>query len=141
MPRQNSKMERRAFLGLVGAAAAASALARPAFAAETKPTLVYLSAEDCPTCRGWEKTYEPGFKSSAEAKAVRFRTVMVHSLMNLREKGRWPADLEWLRVQAPKQATPRFFLIRDQKILARGDGVDGWTDVIVPRLKKLAGEG
>ncbi len=134
-------MHRRAFLRLAGAAAVAPALARPALAAGAKPTLVYLSAEDCPTCRGWERVYEPKFKASDAAKAVKFRTVMVRSLTDLREKARWPADLEWLRVQAPRQASPRFFLVHDKKILARGDGIDGWNNVIVPRLKKLGSEG
>lgn len=134
-------MDRRAFLAGLAAAAAAPAFAGRALAAARKPTLIYLSAEDCPTCRYWERGFEGQFKASAEAKAVHFRTVMVHSLTNLREKARWPADLEWLRVQVPKQATPRFFLIENRKVLARGDGIDGWKYVIVPRLKKLAGEG
>ncbi len=131
-------MDRRAFLGIAAAAIAVPAAARRALAADAKPTLVYLSAEDCPTCRYWEKGYQAKFQASAAAKAVTFRTVMVHSLRDTREKARWPADLEWLRVQAPPQATPRFFLVRDKQIIVRGDGIDGWTDVIVPRLKALA---
>jgi hypothetical protein len=134
-------MHRRAFLGAFLGAIAAPALARRARAADARPTLVYLSAEDCPTCRYWEKRFKSKFEASAESRAVDFRTVMVHSLTDLREKARWPADLEWLRVQVPEQATPRFFLVRDKRIVVRGDGIDGWNDVIVPRLKKLAAEG
>ncbi len=134
-------MDRRAFLALAGAAVAAPAFARTALAAAAKPTLIYLSAEDCTTCRYWEKAFEPKFRASGEAKAVNFRNVQVHSLTDLREKARWPADLEWLRVHAPKQASPRFFLVEGKKVIARGDGIDGWTDVIEPRLKKLAGAG
>lgn len=131
-------MDRRSFLAVLGGLAAAPVLGRRARAADDKPTLVYLSAEDCPTCRYWERAFKAKFESSAERRAVNFRTVMVHTLRDTREKARWPDDLEWLRVQAPRQATPRFFLVRDRKIIVRGDGIDGWTDVIEPRLKALA---
>jgi hypothetical protein len=131
-------MDRRAFLAAIVAAIAIPA-ARPARAADAKPTLVYRTAEDCPTCRYWERAFKPNFMASGEARAVTYREVLVHSLTDTREKARWPADLEWLRVQVPPKATPRFFLVRDRAVIVRGDGIDGWTGVIVPRLKALAG--
>ncbi len=132
---------RRGFLGAAAAAMVFPVLAARAVAAQAKPTLIYLSAWDCPVCRQWERGFYPSFEKGALAHTVTFRQVAVHHLFDLREKEMWPSDLDWLRVQVPKSEAPRFFLIEGRKIVVRGDGIDGWTDVIEPRLRKLARAG
>jgi hypothetical protein len=102
-----------------------------------KPTLIYLSAKDCPTCRGWERKYQPPFEKSAARKKIVWREVSVATVWHINRKAEWPADLEWLRKQVPESATPRFYLIRGDHLLVKGDGVSGWTDAILPALAKL----
>lgn len=102
-----------------------------------KPTVIYLSAEDCTTCREWERANRPAFEKSAARKKVAWREVRVKTLLHINRKAEWPADLEWLRVQVPESATPRFYLIRSDRLVAKGDGISGWTDKILPAIKKL----
>jgi hypothetical protein len=115
----------------------APALAHAADAA--RPIVIYLSAEDCTTCRAWERANQPAFEKSAERKKVEWREVRVKTLVHINQKAEWPADLEWLRKQVPESATPRFYLIRGDTLIAKGDGISGWTSSILPAIKKLGG--
>jgi hypothetical protein len=105
--------------------------------AEAKPTLVYVSAEDCSTCRAWERGHLAQFAPSAERQAVDWREVKNKTLTRITEKSAWPAELEWLRVQVPSSGTPRFYLVEGERILARGDGISGWTGTVLPAIKAL----
>jgi hypothetical protein len=116
--------------GLLGLAASS---------AVAKPTLIYLSAEDCPTCRAWERAHQPAFEKSAERQKVEWRVVSVKTVYNINQRSEWPSDLEWLRTQVPKSGTPRFYLIEGGRLIAKGDGASGWTGVILPELEKLGG--
>lgn len=138
----NAGVSRRIFIAAVLATGFVPAtIQRHAFAGDAKPTLIYLSAWDCPVCREWERGDLPEFNGSAESRVVKSREVAVHSLSNIREKSMWPADLEWLRVQVPREGTPRFFIVRGHKILVKAAGIDGWENTIEPWLKKLAASG
>lgn len=111
-----------------------------AFAADAaKPTVVYLSADDCPTCRGWERSEFPAFEHSIQRKKVEWREVRVKTLRRINAKSEWPADLEWLRAQVPESATPRFYLIEGNRLIAKGDGTSGWTNAVLPAIKKIGG--
>ena len=123
----------RVFVLAIGLAAGA------AVAADAKPTLVYLSADDCPTCRGWEKSELPKFESSAERRKVDWREVRVKTLRRINLKSEWPAELEWLRAQVPESSTPRFYLIDGERLIAKGDGTSGWSNAVLPAIKKLGG--
>jgi hypothetical protein len=106
-------------------------------AAEAKPTLVYVSAEDCSTCRAWERGHLEPFATSADRQAVDWREVKNKTLTRITEKAAWPAELEWLRAQVPSSGTPRFYLVEGERILARGDGISGWTGAVLPAIKAL----
>jgi hypothetical protein len=105
--------------------------------AEAKPTLVYVSAEDCSTCRSWERNHLTQFEPSADRKAVEWREVRNKTLMRITEKSAWPAELEWLRTQVPSSGTPRFYLVEGGRVLAKGDGISGWTGTVLPAIKAL----
>ena len=110
-----------------------------AYAADAKPTVIYLSADDCTSCRGWERSDLPAFERSIQRKKVEWREVRVQTLRRINLKSEWPADLEWLRVQVPESATPRFYLIEGDRLIAKGDGVSGWSSVVLPAIQKLGG--
>jgi hypothetical protein len=113
-------------------------VAGAAFATDTtKPTVVYLSADDCPTCRGWERSELPAFERSIQRQKVEWREVRVKTLRHINVKSEWPADLEWLRAQVPESATPRFYLIQGERLIARGDGTSGWTKSVLPAIKQF----
>jgi hypothetical protein len=118
-------------------AAIATAVLLFAGAAEAKPTLVYVSAADCSTCRAWERGHLEKFATSAERQAVEWREVKNRTLTRITEKSAWPDELEWLRTQVPSSGTPRFYLVDGERILARGDGISGWTGTVLPAIKAL----
>ena len=118
-----------ALVGLGGAAPAA----------DVKPTVVYLSAEDCSTCRGWERSELPAFERSVQRRKVDWREVRVKTLRRINQQSEWPADLEWLRAQVPEASTPRFYLIQGERLIAKGDGTSGWTNAVLPAIKQLGG--
>ena len=70
---------------------------------------------------------------------MEWREVRVKTLVHINQMAEWPADLEWLRKQVPESATPRFYLIRDDTLIAKGDGISGWNSSILPAIKKLRG--
>ena len=117
--------------------AIAAAILLLAGATEAKPTLVYVSAEDCSTCRSWERNHLAQFAPSAERNAVEWREVKNKTLTRITEKSAWPVELEWLRAQVPSSGTPRFYLVEGERILARGDGISGWTGTVLPAIKAL----
>ena len=125
--------------GLLFLVVALIGLGGVAFSAEAKPTVIYLSADDCTSCRGWERSDLPSFERSVQRKKVEWREVRVKTLRRINVKSEWPADLEWLRVQVPASATPRFYLIEGERLIAKGDGVSGWSTAILPAIQKLGG--
>ena len=69
---------------------------------------------------------------------MEFREVQNRSLRDIKQKASWPDDLEWLRQQIPGGGTPRWFLIRDQSVVASGFGIKGWEESILPAVELVA---
>jgi hypothetical protein len=104
-----------------------------------KPTIIYVSADDCTTCREWERAYLPSFEASGQRKKVQWHEVRNKTLRDIKAKAAWPADLEWLRTQIPTSGTPRFYLIQGERLLATGNGIVGWNSEILPAIGNLGG--
>ena len=100
-------------------------------------TILYLSASDCPNCRGWEQFKRPDFVRSPEGQRVPIREISRVSLGAPVATANWPDDLKWVQsATTVPQATPGFILIQANKVLTVAWGASGFDRVIVPYIRQ-----
>ncbi|MBI4184309.1 MAG: hypothetical protein HY521_09955 [Proteobacteria bacterium] len=111
-------------------------------------TLVYVSANNCPTCQRWSggaKGAGPAkskrdFLEMAEGKAITFRQIDAPNYMDTAYDPAWPADLKWVKEQTNvRSGTPRFILIVDGKIVTNARRTGSLPEKIMPKIRQLAG--
>ena len=102
-----------------------------AWAAAPGTYVVYVSALDCSTCRGWEADHRAAFVQGLQKNGIGFRTVVATSYFNVREEGAWPADLKWLLAADPRmKGTPRFYVISGGAVQLVANGVEQWRHMV-----------
>ena len=104
------------------------------------PTIVYLSAADCPNCRAFNASQRPAFLASPEARRVQFREVERDTLRRPLVDSDWPQDLKWLPAAAGGQirpATPGFIVIQGNTVVLVTYGVSNWTSMVLPKVREL----
>ena len=80
-------------------------------------------------------------------KKIDYRVVHPADLPLILKEDSWPADALWVRtaflasdagMQQPN-ATPRFILAQDNKIIFAGTGNAGWKDKMWPKIVEVTG--
>ena len=84
----------------------------------------------------WDRGSYPEFKSSDLIKKINYTVVRVDYADDLSQKDRWPKNLYWIRDQVAGQSPPRWYVIKNKKLLLEAQGLNGWDYDILPYLKK-----
>ncbi len=127
-------MNRRAFVvGSVLAGVTATARAAPAI------RMIYVGGWDCQPCTAWKNKYKADWLASPEYKRVAWTEVEAPKLKEAYQERYWPGDLKPILDQLPrKSGTPRFLIVRDDRVVANEFGGAQWPK-IVAELKKQIG--
>lgn len=124
----------RASFALALVAVATAGLGGPLQAASR--TIVYIGADDCQPCHQWEATYQRSFAAKCAARGVRFRTIRVATLRNIRDTRYWPSDLRpLLRQFSDRSGTPHFLAVRDGEIIVDVHGVSRYQHDIATLME------
>jgi hypothetical protein len=116
--------------GLAGSAAFASAAALL--------RVIYVGGLDCPPCQTWKKKYKTDWLASPEYRQVTWIEIDPPRLKEAYQERFWPGDLRPILDQLPrKSGTPRFLLVRDDRVIANEFGVSGWPKIVDAVRKEL----
>jgi hypothetical protein len=134
-------MNRRAFLiASLLAATLPVMMSGPAHAASPDLTVIYVGGWDCPPCTQWKNTQKARWLASPEYKKVTWVEVESPHLKDAYKERYWPAELRPVLAELPrKTGTPRFLIVRDDKVLSNEFGTGRWTATMAD-LKKQLGE-
>lgn len=130
-------------LVLVVALSAPGATADVKVGKDTRITVVYVGAANCPYCREWETAigmgYRRDFLASKEFPSVEYREVKTPMYSDTSEDQYWPDDLRWVRDKSnAKRGTPRFLVVVGDEVVLNAFGTKGWKNSVVPLIKDLA---
>lgn len=117
----------------------------------SKISLVYVGADNCPACAGYRALMEDdgkGLKKSipdiAQAQVVHVQLGFYRATV---PESALPADLQWLlqpnatgKLPMRKRGTPFFVAVMDRRVLAQGHGSAALESLIVPAIKSAAAE-
>lgn len=134
--------------------AATAAKAPPAqnhAAPGSKMYLVYVGANDCPSCRGYEVEYfgrkELMAKVIPDFAKIEYINSNIGSYKNRERVGPVPDALKWLagndRSGKPllkRRGVPFFALVVDDKIWAQGHGTTALETLLAPEIKRAVAE-
>src|SRR5437016_6323089 len=119
-------------------AADAPTVVRGGSASQKSLTVVYLSADDCPACRSWERAKRPVFLNSPEGRKAPLREVSRRAVRQPVAEINWPRDLQWLpNATTIPRPTPSFLLVQGEKILAVVVGSGGFDREIVAKIRQM----
>lgn len=118
---------------------------------DSKISLVYIGAADCPACRGYEAEFFGRMKKMAqifpEFSTIQYVKVSLGSYKGTLSAGVFPPELEWLAGVGPtgkpvlrKRGTPFFAAVVDQKVIAQGHGVGALETLVAPAVKAAMSE-
>ncbi len=139
--------EELAAMRAAAAGAAAANAQRPAVAKSSKISLVYVGADDCPSCRRFIGSVGDdgrGLKNIVpELAEAQFVYVHLGMYVAPVSAGDLPADMAWLIQPAAgakpplrKRGTPFFAAVVDRKVVAQGHGVAALETLVAPAIKR-----
>jgi hypothetical protein len=125
--------------------------ARPHANSASQIYLVYVSAPDCPSCRGYEAEYfgrkdlmakfVPDFPKIKYIKSV-LATYKSRDLVST-----LPPELQWMKNMGPdgrpliqRRGVPFFALVVDDRIWVQGHGTTGLETLLAPEIKRAVEE-
>ncbi len=127
-------MNRRTFVvaGLLGSWLPLSARAAPDL------KVIYIGGLDCQPCTAWKNKYKAGWLASPEYRQVTWIEVEVPKLKEAYKERYWPGELAPILDQLPrKSGTPRFLIVKDDKLVANEFGVSHWPKIMAELRKQL----
>lgn len=127
-------MNRRTFViaGLLGSSLQ--------FPARATPTLkvIYVGGWDCQPCTAWKNKYKTDWLASPEYKQVTWIEVESPKLKEAYQARFWPGDLKPILDQLPRRSgTPRFLIVRDDRVVANEFGGNKWPKILAELRKQL----
>jgi hypothetical protein len=128
----------RGAAGLAGLAALPFQARAEGPIAEGPIKVVYVGGKDCGPCETWKKKYKADWLASPEYKRVAWIEVDPPRLKDAYQARYWPGELAPILDQVPrKSGTPRFLLVRNNKVIANESGVSKWTKIVDALKKEL----
>ena len=83
---------------------------------DSKITVVYVSAWNCPPCFAWSKRHMAAIEASFEWGHIRWREVAAYSYKDTGYDSRWPQDLKWVRDELEiRRGAPRWAIVLDDR--------------------------
>lgn len=129
------KLLRFALVSAFSVACAGVALAQ----STVQPTILYLSAGNCPVCRAFEADVLLKYKASPEARRIPIRELRRADLRLAMLDGDWPDDLRWVpQATQVSSATPAFVVIQGHQVLVSTFGNAFQGSVIESAIQALA---
>ncbi len=103
------------------------------------PTLYYVSAHDCPICRGWNQNYRPAFMNSPERAKLHFVELNTPSVrLGPYTDEAWGPNLFDLREQTkkrrPQGGSPLFVLVQDGHVQVVQAGIGAADYAFYPMM-------
>lgn len=135
----------RSWLALAAVVAAATVASEPVQAPQgprtqepADVTVLYVGADDCPPCRGWQNAEGAAFRASPEFSRLTYREVKSPTLYDVLNDENWPDDLRRYRDRIERgSGVPMWMVIARGDIVGRGFGPTQWRDTIWPKVKSL----
>ena len=141
-PARRSANFRRTLLGagiavaIAAVAVWAGHVAKPA--GHSDIMLLYVGAEDCAPCRGWQNGDGAAFLASAHFPRIRYREVKSAYLHDVLKDENWPDEIRNFRSGLKhSDGVPLWLVIADREIVQRGFGPAEWRASILPKIKSL----
>jgi thiol-disulfide isomerase/thioredoxin len=124
---------------------------RSAVTKDSKITLVYVGADNCPPCRAFIGYYGKEGRRlpelAPELAEVRFVNVSLMHFTSPVHSEDLPEDLAWLlqpaangKVPMRKRGTPYFIGVVDKRVVARGHGTEALKTLVVPEIRRAVEE-
>ncbi len=99
--------------------------------------MIFVSGQDCSYCRQWRNRYEESWRASPEFRRVQWTEIEPARLRDAYLVRYWPSELRDVLDQIPrKTGTPRFLIVKDERIVSNELGSNKWT-LTLDRLHKL----
>lgn len=111
------------------------------FPARAEPALkvIYVGGRDCQPCTAWKNKYKASWLASPEYKQVTWIEVDAPKLKEAYQERYWPGDLKPILDQLPrKSGTPRFLIVKDDRIIANEFGTGQWSKILAELKKHLS---
>lgn len=111
------------------------------FPARAEPALkvIYVGGRDCQPCTAWKNKYKASWLASPEYKQVTWIEVDPPKLKETYQERYWPGDLKPILDQLPrKSGTPRFLIVKDDRIIANEFGTGQWSKILAELKKHLS---
>ena len=100
--------------------------------------MIYIGGWDCQPCTAWKNKYRGDWFASPEYKQVTWIEVEAPKLKEAYQERFWPGDLRPILDQLPrKSGTPRFLIVKDDKIIANEFGTSRWSKFLADLKKQL----
>jgi len=100
--------------------------------------VIYVGGWDCQPCTAWKSKYKASWLASPEYKQVTWIEVEAPKLKEAYQERFWPGDLRPILDQLPrKSGTPRFLIVKDDKIIANEFGTSRWSKFLADLKKQL----
>ena len=101
--------------------------------------VIYVGGWDCQPCTAWKNKYKANWLASPEYKQVTWIEVDAPKLKEAYQERYWPGDLKPILDQLPrKSGTPRFLIVRDDKVIANEFGAGQWSKILAELKKQLS---
>ncbi len=83
---------------------------------DSKITVVYISAWNCPPCFAWYNRHMARIEASREWRHIKWRQVAAYTYRDTAYDSRWPQDLKWVRDTLKiKSGAPRWAVVVDDR--------------------------
>lgn len=105
--------------------------------------LIYVGAGDCAPCLRWRAAHWSALHHAAVFAPVRFVEIHAPRAADLLRDEHWPRALQQFRPALPRDAAvPLWLLVRDDALVGRAWGEQGWRETMLPALRRaVAGDG
>ena len=95
--------------------------------AANKVLVIYVGGWDCPPCTRWKNDFKPDWLASPERQKVEYVEIESPKLREAYQERYWPEALLPIRERLPrKSGTPRFIVVKNNKIIANEWGNGDW---------------
>ena len=100
--------------------------------------MIYVGGWDCQPCTAWKNKYKAAWLASPEYRHVTWIEVESPKLKEAYQARFWPGDLKPILDQLPrKSGTPRFLIVRGDRVIANEFGGSQWPKVLAELKKQL----
>lgn len=99
--------------------------------------VIYIRADNCPYCRGWESGQERRWLASDLRREVSYIRLDFFTFRDITTANVW-GDFVWIRDELGlKRGTPRWVVFRGNEILEASYGTKSWRNSVLPQVRRV----